>query len=546
MSSRVLRLGQGVVLPVVVASILGSWLLTQHVGIDSDGTTYVAAARQLMSGRPPESVTYRPLYAFLLGLVLRTGIGPESAGQIVSLVFWIALVPLVCSLGRRLYGTETGIVAAWLISVYPGLSWQAGAVLTTTTYTFLLVGCVLCGWVAVAEARLWYFAVAGALSGLASLVRPEGVGVLVCALMAFIAVGGLQRWGRARWLRLCVGLVIVVASFGAVSVPYRSWARAHGASREGTVLDAVAFVDRVGGGAAYFEDKFAEERVSYDLPKPTTERREVDRRSVLSLGRKFASSAEKLYTEGLPSVFPPLLLMFAGVGLFLSSAEGRGMPWDRHCYVLCYVLPCLAVYAATLFMPRYLLPLCALMVPWCARGIVRTADEWSQRRRGLGEVGEDTIAHLGARYRFLLTALVVASLLPQTVKPVVTYPRVYEEIEAGHWIREHTPRAAVLMCRSHQLGFYAERKYIAIPWASEREILEHARKMKVDYFVVNEDKIPRLRPQLARLLDERNVPADWVKVQEVKGRPGRGIRLYRTPFAGEPAGRQAAPQGPPP
>ena len=40
--------------------------------------------------------------------------------------------------------------------------------------------------------------------------------------------------------------------------------------------------------------------------------------------------------------------------------------------------------------------------------------------------------------------------------------------------------------------------------------------------------------------------SDWVKVQEVKGRPGRGIRLYRTPFAGEPAGRQAAPQGPPP
>ncbi len=80
------------------------------------------------------------------------------------------------------------------------------------------------------------------------------------------------------------------------------------------------------------------------------------------------------------------------------------------------------------------------------------------------------------------------------------------------------------MSRSMVVEYYADRPTMAIPYASLDEILAYGRHYGAQYIVVDWYTVRRLRPQLAPLRAEDEVPGLRL-VHEVR-REGRTTRVF--------------------
>ena len=82
------------------------------------------------------------------------------------------------------------------------------------------------------------------------------------------------------------------------------------------------------------------------------------------------------------------------------------------------------------------------------------------------------------------------------------------ELQAvGEWLHENTATDARVMTRSMVTEYYADRRAVAIPYASPEEVLRFAAHHGVDYIVADSYSYRELRPQLV----------DWSRGQAPEG-----------------------------
>jgi 4-amino-4-deoxy-L-arabinose transferase-like glycosyltransferase len=173
----------------------------------------------LAHGRP---TAFRPPgYSYLLGGVYRLA-GVESApldervhaARVTGALLGAAIVALIGVLAAQLWGPRVALVAAALAAVYVPLITVGGAVMSEPLFTVLMLGALVA---AIAHRRsgrgLRLAAVAGLLTGLAILTRPNGA-----VLLPLLAVAVWAR-PRGRWTSLRAPAVLVVVAVLAV-VPW--------------------------------------------------------------------------------------------------------------------------------------------------------------------------------------------------------------------------------------------------------------------------------------------------------------------------------------
>lgn len=170
-----------------------------YADLIADGSGYV----QFTSGEA--TAYYPPGYPFFLGAIEWLGRStplsddlPLTAG-VVQAVLGAATVWMGALLARRLFGPAAGVVAAFVLAVYPNLVFHTGALLSETLFNALLVGSLLA-----LLARPWGDGIgrgrligAAALFAAAVMVRPISV--------AIIPVLALAWWLHDRDLRVVLG-----------------------------------------------------------------------------------------------------------------------------------------------------------------------------------------------------------------------------------------------------------------------------------------------------------------------------------------------------
>jgi 4-amino-4-deoxy-L-arabinose transferase-like glycosyltransferase len=116
------RLSAGALLPVLVAALLRILPLLAN-RFHPDEALYAYFARLIASGRDPllaGVVIDKPPLAFYLTALSLLSLGPsELAARLPELAAGLVSVALVYALGRRLYGSATGHLAAWLLALSP-------------------------------------------------------------------------------------------------------------------------------------------------------------------------------------------------------------------------------------------------------------------------------------------------------------------------------------------------------------------------------------------------------------------------------------------
>jgi 4-amino-4-deoxy-L-arabinose transferase-like glycosyltransferase len=216
-ASRVPRLPPAAVLAVTlgVAAALRVWQLND-VGFNSDETVYAGQAGAI--ARDPDLDEFFPvfrahplLFQTVLSLGFRLHLG-EGFERLTAAGVGVATVYLVYELGRLLYGSRAGLLAALLIALMPYHVVVTRQVLLDGPMTlFATLTFVLLSRFVISGRRAWLYA-AGAAMGLTFLSKETSI-VLLGAVYAFLAL--TPEFGvRLRDLAASVGVMaLVIAPF---------------------------------------------------------------------------------------------------------------------------------------------------------------------------------------------------------------------------------------------------------------------------------------------------------------------------------------------
>ena len=217
-----------IVVTVAAVAVRVGWCaiaVRPHVG-EHDPAAYVRLASSLASGHGYTTaagattayypVGYPAALAVAWWIVTHTPLRDDpwwtAAG--LNIAAAAAAVALTGVLARRITGSTAGIVAASLVALHPNLVLNAAPALTESTFTALaLGGLVLAGAGAGARQSRAAVVAAGALLGLAGLVRPVGL-----VLVAVVSVG--YAWARRPWRARLAPVGLLVTGALAVTLPW--------------------------------------------------------------------------------------------------------------------------------------------------------------------------------------------------------------------------------------------------------------------------------------------------------------------------------------
>lgn len=208
-------------------------LATPHLALRDDAADYDRLARLVAHGTGFGSsvlaagggpTAFRPpLYPLFVGTLYRISGDSVTFARLVQAFIGAAAVAVLALLARRLWDDRVALVGAAIGAVYPPLVVASTALMSEAIFIPLELGALLCIVRHRDEAAgIRWAAVAGLLTGLAVLARPQGV-VLALPLLLLAARGT----GRSRARLGCVVVVSAMALTIAPSIARNAHATGH-------------------------------------------------------------------------------------------------------------------------------------------------------------------------------------------------------------------------------------------------------------------------------------------------------------------------------
>jgi 4-amino-4-deoxy-L-arabinose transferase-like glycosyltransferase len=159
--------------------------------------------------RDSPTASHPPLYPLYLAAFDKLGLSSYDAQRAISCLLGTAAVVLIGLVGRRLAGARAGLIAAGLAAVYPQLFMVDGTLVAESMFAPLVVLALLLGYLLLDRPTPLTAAALGAVIGLATLTRSDGVMLLLLLALPLILLLPSRR--------LALGGVILVAAAIVVS-----------------------------------------------------------------------------------------------------------------------------------------------------------------------------------------------------------------------------------------------------------------------------------------------------------------------------------------
>jgi hypothetical protein len=209
---RLELLGLAGILAIAAAVRAFAWSRTAVVF--NDGPIFLALADAIREGRFADVLAhpYHPLYPVLVALVqsLPLPIGLEAAAVVVSIFGGLLTVAALFVFARDAFGREVAWLAAWAGALHPWAVDFSADVMSDGLYAGLfMVGFALMAR-GVRRPSVASAAGCGLAAGLAYLVRPEGLGLLIAGTMLFGA-RCVTRPGERRVAGAALVVLLAVA-----------------------------------------------------------------------------------------------------------------------------------------------------------------------------------------------------------------------------------------------------------------------------------------------------------------------------------------------
>ena len=178
-----------------------------------DGLEYEAVAKSLLAHQGYGLQTLRPPgYPTLIAAVYALSGGSLLALRVVEALLGTLSVALVGAIGARAFGPVAGLIAAGIMAVHPVMAFLPSTQYSENTVVLFVTLAMGAVFAAFTRGAWWRWAIAGALFGLAALVRPTTAFLLPgLALGLALALGATHRPRVVPGLVAALGFVLVVA-----------------------------------------------------------------------------------------------------------------------------------------------------------------------------------------------------------------------------------------------------------------------------------------------------------------------------------------------
>lgn len=517
---------RGLILALAVATVLEAVVVVRQSTVTADAITFVSMAKELPQHTREVFARYdqHPGYPLMMmaasRLVRAAGCNadPETwtlAGLLVACVCGVLSVAVVWCLARELMGERVANLSALIFAILPMPRIHAADAISDTPHLLAYVTAAWLATMGVVNGNAWLLAGAGAASGVAYWIRPEGLAVALCAWLAVACVGWRQKWPVRR---LAVSLSVLAASTLAVAAPYpllagKITSKQHPIerAREATTIIASVAADSTPAPAANDAPVPAAAApvpaapptvAAAPTPNPVAAGPTWTRRILHSIDAYFNSAS-----QGFKWVFLPFCIV-GHLSLRRSGVDARQFGFiaslaATHSLVL-LTLVAVAGYLAH----RHFLPILALAMPLTAWGVI-VVGKWIAERAERSE----RACVVG------LLCVCAAVVVPYTVRPMA---REFQSvIDATRWVQTHMSPGAAVVTNSPYVQFYGHMPVAFLGTDTptlEAAIAQSPAPTRCEYVVLHV-KAHAYQPQWYEQVEQRYTP-----VQEFpdsgSGRPG--------------------------
>ncbi|NIA28704.1 MAG: hypothetical protein GWP06_02175 [Actinobacteria bacterium] len=181
-----------------------------------DEFDYMALANHIVAGDgyvmdDGTPTAFRPVgYPLFLAMLRVVGINSLFAIRFVQVLLGVVSIWLIYLLGKLLFNSTVGLVAAGITTIYPYFIFVPGTVLATSWFSFLLIASTLLIFVGSETENIKLILLSGLLFAWAALTRPSGI-VLIIAVMLWLGVYTLPDFRRLLKLSIPFALICAVA-----------------------------------------------------------------------------------------------------------------------------------------------------------------------------------------------------------------------------------------------------------------------------------------------------------------------------------------------
>jgi 4-amino-4-deoxy-L-arabinose transferase-like glycosyltransferase len=472
---------QKLLLLLIVAFGLRLYAVLMARAIAVDSAFYGFMARDFIRNDYVKGLSqpFHPFYPLLIALIAPDTAHVEIAGRLISLVLGTATLLLVYYLAKEVVDQKAATFAALFYCFHPHLVTFSGMFLSEATYWFLLTLSVFLFWIGLKRNKILEWISSGFFLALAYLTRPEGIGYLVVFVVWILIAGGLRKgWGKK--IVLVSGLLFVFAVFALPYVIYvhhetGRWMISKKAQDAQTRL----LVWTTEGKGAIETGAIRTQtppRNGWRVPGP-----------VRNMVRYGPSTAYR-YLRG----YHYALWIFLLFGLIRKRQQDVQAELFLASIILFHILS-LATFTSS--SQRFSVPVVPLSLFWAGAGVLTFRGFLKRNIPSLEK---------------WLVGWIIVTLLFQLVQGLQPERKHREEQrQIGLWLKEVTPKDAVIMSNSPIEAFYAEREFLSLSSGTstikgkERtypEIMESARAKGVRYILINQDT-PEDNPHFVRSIE---------------------------------------------
>lgn len=478
----------------LIALLLGVYLISTTVLIAQDGVSYIKRAQKLSVDPRSVIISPSPGYPFLIFIALKfVGLFNESpsaqtlaytAQSITLLCRLLAIIPLYF-IGKLFVGPRNSFWALLILILLPYPARFGSDVLRDWPYIlFLAVGFLFLLW-GVEQGKWWFLGITGLVAGLGYAIRPECAQLVLYGIV-WLCIQLLKPNCNMSRAKLTCALFILLIGFALPVAPYVI---------EGGKIIPTKLRKLVDSSKEYAVSTFqaqSEQEVNIESNNRIYSIMNLFGNIIKAIGRLIGEISDNLMYFFLPALLIGFYCRF-GKQSKTIAVERFFVPVF---IVFNVIMLILLHYSQGYISRRHCLPLIVFSIFYVPIGLQIFAESLSNRF-SKGCLENNPKPQL---WYFVLAAVGVTICLPKLVRPIRIEKQGYRN--AANWLKNNTSREDIIAVPDQRISFYAEleglmylesiperAKYVVRIVKSENEELSTGGSVRKEFSLwVNEKK----------------------------------------------------------
>jgi len=414
------------------------------------------------------------------------------SAKLVSLSASLITIFLFYLIGKRLYGNEAGLFAAFVYALHPLILKFSVYGATEALFFFFLFLSIYLFIVLVNRDDFFIYTLLGISIAMSYLTRPEGLLLLLLPFIYLFSSNPLKNKGRLLKTSFMLLIFILIIS------PYVLFLKnSTGKFALTGKIDHIAFLGEMSGGREFSkimanpQDPSA--KIGYLLNDEKTQLRAFERKTnFISYIFKDPFSLIGRYQKNVLQEIKFLIKLLMPIMLPLFFVFFRKDLFNKRIRLIFILFPVLyfAIYPLFVIMERHMLLIVLFLMLFSSGGFVNSTPIFFNLLDFYEMKKNKFTMLLGKNIKFIIILVFILTGLSYYKFSVFgKIPIPVEHVKAGYFLKNSVSseyEKINVMSVRNWVSFYSDSRFTMLPFANSNDVINFAKLYNVDYIVISE------------------------------------------------------------